>query len=189
MAVLGSGVDVICPPVHYRLAQDIIRSGGAIVSTYPLGTRGLRHHFPARNAIISGLCQGTLVIEGGMHSGALITAKRAHDQGREVFAVPNDINKYALSGTNYLIRTSQAKLVDGIEHILEDLQMVLKDMYQPVELTHDERVIMEHLVNGEKTMDDLVCETSFDIPRLSELLLSLQLKSVVAEQNRGYVIV
>lgn len=189
VAVLGSGVDVICPPCNYRLAQDIIQSGGAILSYYPLGTKGLRHHFPARNSVISGLCQGVLVTEGGMHSGALITADRAHKQGREVFAVPNDINKYALSGTNHLIRTSQAKLVDNIGHITEDLSMKLKDMYQPVEFTHDERIVMEKLATGSQSMDDLVLATTFDIPQLSEIILNLQLKNAVVQQDYNkYVI-
>ncbi len=188
VAVLGSGVDVITPSSNYRLAQDIIQSGGAIVSTYPLGTKALRHHFPDRNVIIAGLCQGTLVTEGGKHSGALITAREAHELSREVFAVPNDINKYALSGTNSYIRNSKAKLVDSIVHILEDLKMETKTMRQALDLSHDERIIMEKLSSGGKDMDDLCDETTFDIPRLSELLLHLQLKNAVAQQNCKWVI-
>lgn len=188
VAVLGSGVDVISPPSNYRLAQDILQSDGAIISAYPLGTQALKHHFPERNCIISGLCRGTLVTEGGCRSGALITAKEAHEQGREVFAVPTDINKYALSGTNDYIRTSRAKLVENIEHILEDLKLHLKDMSQPLELSHDERIFMEKLASGGKTLDNLVAETTFDIPRLYELILQLQLKNAIAEQNCKWVI-
>jgi len=188
VAVLGSGVDIISPSSSYRLAQNILQSGGAIISAYPLGTKALKHHFPERNIIIAGLCQGTLVTEGGLHSGAFITARRAHDHSREIFAVPNDINKYALSGTNHYIRTSQAKLVENIEHILEDLQMETKTMRQEFDLSHDERILMERLASGGKTMDDLVAETTFDIPRLSELILHLQLKNAIAEQNCKWVI-
>lgn len=188
VAVLGSGVDVISPSSNYRLAQDILQSDGAIISTYPLGTLAQKHHFPERNAIISGLCQGTLVTEGGRHSGALITADWTHKHSREVFAVPNDINKYALSGTNHLIRTSQAKLVDNIEHILEDLKMETKLMKQELDLSHDERILLERLASGGKDMDELVAETTFDVPRLSELLLHLQLKNAVAQQSCRWVI-
>lgn len=188
VAVLGSGVDVISPPSNYRLAQDILQSDGAIISAYPLGTQAQKHHFPERNCIISGLCRGTLVTEGGCRSGALITAKEAHEQGREVFAVPIDINKYALSGTNRYIREGKAKLVENIEHILEELKMQIKDMNQPLELTHDERILMEKLASGGKTMDDLVVETTFDIPKLSELILYLQLKNAIAEQDSRFVI-
>ena len=188
VAVLGSGVDVITPFSNHRLARDIIQSGGAVISAYPLGTRAQKHHFPERNAIISGLCQGVLVTEGGCHSGALLTAKEAHEQGREVFAVPVDVNKYALSGTNKYIREGKAKLVENVEHILEELQLEEKLMCQPIEFTHDERVVMEKLTTGQKSMDDLVYETEFDIPRLSELIFSLRVKGAIAEQEFGYVI-
>ncbi len=188
VAVLGSGVDVICPPSNYNLARDIIQSGGAIVSSYPLGTMGQKHHFPQRNSIISGLCQGTLVTEGGCRSGALITAREAHEQGREVFAVPTDINKFALSGTNKYIREGKAKLVENVEHILVELALQIKNMTQPLELTYDERVVMERLASGKKCMDDLVIETQFDIPKLAEIVLKLQLKNAIVEQDYGYVI-
>ena len=188
VAVLGSGVDVVCPPRNYSLAREILQSEGAIVSTYPLGTPARKHHFPERNAVISGLCQGVLVTEGGCHSGALLTAKEAHEQGREVFAVPIDINKYALSGTNKYIREGKAKLVENVGHILEELHLEEKLMCQPLVLTHDERVVMEKLATGQKSMDDLVYATEFDIPKLSEIVLNLQLKNVIARQEYGYVI-
>lgn len=188
VAVLGSGVDRIKPATNYRLAQNIIHSGGALISAYPLGTPPLKHHFPERNAIISGLCQGTLVTEGGRHSGALITAREAHSQGREVFAVPTNINKYALSGTNHLIRSSQAKLVDNIEHILEDLGLSVKTMCQTIELNHEERVVMECLASGGKTMDELLDETEFNIPKLSELIVYLELKKAICRQGLRWVI-
>lgn len=189
VAVLGSGVDIISPSSNYRLGQNILQGGGAIISAYPMGTQAQRHHFPDRNVIIACLCQGTLVAEGGMHSGALITAKEAHEHGREVFAVPNDINKYALSGTNHLIRTSQAKLVENIGHIVEDLKMQIINMHQEIELSHDERVLMEQLASGGKTMDELVLGTTFDIPTLSELIFRLQLKKAITEQDYRWVII
>ena len=188
VAVLGSGVDVITPFSNHRLAQEIIQSDGAVISAYPLGTPARKHHFPERNAIISGLCQGVLVTEGGCHSGALHTAKAAHEQGREVFAVPIDINKYALSGTNKYIREGKAKLVENVEHILEELNLEEKLMCQPLVLTHDERTVMEKLAIGQKSMDDLVYETEFDIPKLSEIVLSLQFKNAIVRQEYGYVI-
>jgi len=188
VAVLGSGVDIISPSSNYRLAQDILQSKGAIVSAYPLGTKAQKHHFPERNSIISGLCQGTLVTEGGLLSGARHTAKSAHDQGREVFAVPNDVNKYALSLTNQLIRTSHAKLVENVEHILEELKMQIQDMHRELEFTYDERTIMEKLATGAKSMDELMIETTFDIPTLSELILHLELKKAITEQDYRWVI-
>lgn len=120
VAVLGSGVDKIYPKANYELAMSIINSGGAVISEYPLGTPPLPYHFPQRNRIISGLSQGVVVTEGDIKSGALITAKLALEQGREVFAIPNDITKVGLSGTNHLIRRSEAKLIENINHVLEE---------------------------------------------------------------------
>lgn len=188
VAVLGSGVDIISPSSNFRLGQSILQAKGALISAYPLGTPPRKEHFPERNAIISGLCQGTLVVEGGTRSGARHTAKSAGDQNREVFAVPTDINRYGLSLTNELIRTCKAKLVENVEHILEELKMQLQDMHQEIEFTFDERIIMEKLATGPKSMDDLVEETTFDIPRLSELIFHLQLKSAITEQDYGWVI-
>lgn len=188
VAVLGSGVDVITPTSNFNLGQNILQAKGALVSIYPLGTPPRKEHFPERNAVISGLCQGTLVIEGGILSGARHTAKWAHEQGREVFAVPNDVNRYALSLTNQLIRKGEAKLVENVEHILEELKFQIQDIHQEIELTSDERIIMEKLATGPKSMDDLVEQTTFDIPRLCELVLRLQLKSAITEQDYKWVI-
>lgn len=189
VAVLGTGVDQIYPSANHRLAQDILQAGGAIISAYPLGTKGMPHHFPARNLIVAGLTKGTLVIEGGMNSGALITARLALESNREVFAVPNDITKLALSGTNDLIRNSKAKLVENIDHILEDLGMKGDVMRKIQDFEPDELVILERLSSGSKTMNELCNETEFDIPRLSALLIHLVLKDAVTEEGGGWILI
>ena len=117
VAVLGCGVDRIYPSANKYLAERIIKNSGAVISEYPLGTPAMQHHFPVRNRIISGLSRGVLIIEGGVKSGALITARYALEQGREVFAIPNNITKVGLSGTNHLIRRSEAKLTENVDHI------------------------------------------------------------------------
>lgn len=104
VAVLGSGVDVVYPHEHRTLYEKIARNG-AVISEFMPSTRPERHHFPIRNRIISGLCQGILVIEGDSISGALITAKSALSQGREVFALPGKINESNSEGPNELIRS------------------------------------------------------------------------------------
>ncbi|MBR3002834.1 MAG: DNA-processing protein DprA [Clostridia bacterium] len=104
IAVIGSGLDIIYPKENEKLAQEIIKNGGAIISEYPLGTRPEKDHFPARNRIISGLCKGVLVVEAKEKSGSLITADFAMEQGKEVFAVPGNINSLNSVGTNMLIK-------------------------------------------------------------------------------------
>ncbi len=189
VAVLGSGVDCIYPSSNFYLADRILKQGGAIISEYPLGTPASKHHFPARNRIISGLSRGVLIIEGGVKSGALITARYALEQGREVFAVPNNITKVGLSGTNHLIRRSEAQLVESADHILEAFQMEPKQAQQTVSFSSIESELLETILNGGKTIDELTVETSYNVARLSEVFIGLQLKGVVREINRKWVIV
>lgn len=103
VAVLGSGISIIYPKCHVTLSKAI-RSCGAIITEYPPYERPLRANFPKRNRIISGLCQGVLVIEGDNGSGALITAKAAIQQGRELFALPGQVSDRNAEGPNELIR-------------------------------------------------------------------------------------
>ena len=98
VAVLASGVDYFTPYQNQFLGEQILAGGGAIVSEYPFNTKPEPYHFPQRNRIISGLCRGTVVIEGGIHSGALITARYALDQGRDLFAVPGNLQQPGMAG-------------------------------------------------------------------------------------------
>lgn len=142
-----------------------------------------------RNRIISGLSRGVLIVEGGIKSGALITARYALEQGREVFAVPNNITKLGLSGTNHLIRRSEAKLVEGVEHILEEFQMQPAQIKQQITFSPIESELIERIVNEGKSIDELVMETHYNVARLTEVFIGLQLKGVVREINRKWVII
>lgn len=103
VAVLGCGISVVYPKEHKKLMEEISRKG-AVITEYPPTEAPHGHNFPKRNRIISGLCQGVLVVEGAAGSGALITARRAIDQGREVFALPGKIDESNSEGPNELIR-------------------------------------------------------------------------------------
>ena len=116
IAVLGNGLDMIYPKENIELANEIIRSGGAIISEYPCGTKPDKMNFPARNRIISGLCKGIIVIEAKEKSGTLITVDFALEQGRDVFVVPGNINSINSVGTNDLIRQG-AKIVTSYEDV------------------------------------------------------------------------
>lgn len=120
IAVLGSGIDKIYPKENIQLAQNIIKSGGCILSEYPLGEKANRMNFPQRNRIISGLSDGILVVEANQKSGALITVEFGLEQGKDIFAVPGDINKPQSKGCNMLIKDG-AKIVLSEQEILDEI--------------------------------------------------------------------
>ncbi|HJR91105.1 MAG TPA: DNA-processing protein DprA [Acidimicrobiia bacterium] len=124
VAVLGSGIDVWYPPEHQGLGQDLVRQGGAVVSEYPPGTSPEPWRFPARNRIISALSAVVVVTEAAVKGGALITARLAAEQGREVFAVPGDVSRSTSVGTNLLIRDGALPIL-GPEDLLEALSLVM----------------------------------------------------------------
>jgi len=119
IAVAGTGLDRVYPASNRSLAAGI-RSHGVLVSEFPPGTEPRRAHFPARNRIISGLSLGVLVIEAGLNSGSLITARLAAEQGREVFALPGSIHNPMAKGCHRLIREG-ANLVESVTDILQAL--------------------------------------------------------------------
>ncbi len=121
VAVLGCGVDIVYPPQNAQLLQDIAAQG-AVVSQFPMGMKPSKGHFPYRNRIISGMSLGTVVIEAPLTSGALITARQAAEQGREVFAVPGQAGTHNTEGPHALIREG-AKLVERVEDILVELEL------------------------------------------------------------------
>ncbi len=121
LAVLGCGVDIVYPSENADLMHRLIQHG-AVLSAFPMGVKPSKGHFPFRNRIISGLCLGTLVIEAPPGSGALITARAAAEQGREVFALPGQVGNRNSRGPHALIREG-AKLVETVDDILVELEL------------------------------------------------------------------
>lgn len=181
IAVLASGLDIVYPAENRKLAQEIIENG-ALVSDYPLGTKPKPEHFPRRNRIMSGLSLGTLVIEATEKSGALITARIALDQDREVFAVPGSILSAASKGSNLLIRDG-AKTVLDVDDILEELN--LSTIPQQMELTElrpendIESLLIKHLSEGPVHIDELCRSSSLPIYTVSSTLTMMELKGMV----------
>ncbi len=201
IAVLGNGLATVYPSEHARLAEEVVEHG-ALVSEYPIDTPPEAKNFPPRNRIIIGLSLGVIVIEAGKRSGALITARCAHDYGREVFAVPGHIDRPEFSaGTNGLIRESAAKLVTCLDDVLDELQEVGSIMRAQAEdtqaavgdgavveaaaspassllgnLSAEERAIVDAVKKGSVDADAICEATSLGIARVTSLLTSLQLK-------------
>jgi len=127
IAVCGTGPDIVYPRQHEALADEIVAGGGAIVSEFAPGTPVFRGNFPRRNRLISGLAVGTLVVEASLRSGALITARHAMEQGREVFAIPGSIHNPVARGCHHLIRNG-AKLVETAADIVDELGGLLASL-------------------------------------------------------------
>ncbi|OWR27835.1 DNA-protecting protein DprA [Saccharibacillus sp. O23] len=184
IAVLGAGVDVVYPPEHRQLHQDIARHG-LLVSEFPPGTRPSPGLFPLRNRIIAGLSRGVLIVEAAQRSGSLITADYALENGRDVFAVPGSVTSPKSAGTFELIKHG-AKPCATADDILEEYSHLFvsaaadrekKEVHE--KLTKEERKIYVILEQGDASIDELQRETSWEFGLLHSVLLSLIIKSQV----------
>ncbi len=199
IAVLGSGPDVIYPPENETLYLKIA-ANGAVISEYPFGTPPNAANFPARNRIISGLSLGVVVVEAGMKSGSLITARIALEQGREVFAVPGAIDASGSRGTHRLLKEG-AKLIEGVDDILEEILPQLQgagidppavppsptaipaattsDSAGLESLSERERLVFSALAGTPVDVNALVHATGLTVQEVITVLLQLELNGLV----------
>ncbi|MDP2279850.1 MAG: DNA-processing protein DprA, partial [Nitrospirota bacterium] len=187
IAVLGSGIDVPYPPENRGLMEKLSGSG-YVISEFPPGTPPERENFPKRNRIISGLSLGVLVVEATADSGSLITASCALEQGKEVFAVPGNINSANSKGTNDLIKKG-AKLVQNAEDVIEELAPVLKGYIRTrekanIELSVEEKRLCDIMTAEPKHVDMLSRESKMPAQKVLGILLSLELNGI-AKQAEG----
>ncbi len=190
IAVLGSGLEKIYPRENRDLFHRIAENG-AVVSEFHLNAEPEARNFPIRNRIIAGISLGTLVVEAAQKSGSLITARLANEQGREVFAVPGNVNSFKSVGTHNLIREG-AKLVVHAGDVIEELAPLLKHVFQTggmrsvgkkavklPPMSDDESLVFGALGPYQIHIDDLVRKLSMDPGKLSSILLQLELKGIV----------
>ncbi|MBU0573431.1 MAG: DNA-processing protein DprA [Candidatus Margulisbacteria bacterium] len=190
IAVFGHGLDRVFPPGNLSLAEEILEKGGAWVSEFAPGVHAEKWTFPARNRIISGLSLGTIVVEGGYKSGAMITAKYANDQGREVFAVPGNINLEQSKGPHWLIKQG-AKLVESVEDILEEFERILQTRFHfdaPSKekkdysgLSEKELGIVKLLGVEEAHIDRISSKAGLPSPEVSSILAMLEIKGFIKQ--------
>jgi DNA processing protein len=177
LAVLGCGLDVVYPPENEDLYEQVA-SQGAVISEFPLGTRPEGDHFPIRNRIISGLSLGVVVVEATIRSGSLITARFALDQGRDVFALPGNVDSRRSEGTNELIKQG-AKLVIRLEDILEEIPRVqldsLPEKPPAPKLSEEEARVFSILSHEALHIDQIIVRSELSSARTSATLLSLEL--------------
>lgn len=183
IAVLGTGVDEksIYPQSNLKLAEKILKTGGALISEYPPGTPGSKFTFPQRNRIISGLSLGVLVVEAKQKSGALITAHHAFSQNRKVFAVPGPIHSSNSKGPHYLIKKG-AKLAENANDILRELNLPFPRFHLGKEIKGEnegENLILGVLKEGALDVDKIIEKTNLPASKVASTLAILEIKGKV----------
>ncbi len=190
IGILGNGLDIIYPKRNEKLYREIPQKG-LIMTEYFLGTPPLAYNFPQRNRLISGLSLGVLVIEAKERSGSLITAHHALEQGKEVFALPGNINSIFSRGTNKLIKDG-AKLVMDIDDIVEEIY----ELQEKIEVQKKETIdlsglspleiqIIELVKDGPIHKDAIAIKTGLDISTINSILTILELKGMIKEMTGG----
>ena len=188
VAVLGCGPDVCYPPENRLLMADIKRRG-LIVTEYEPGTPANRYNFPNRNRIISGLCEATVVVQARNRSGSLITAELAAEQGREVYAVPGNIDSQYNLGNNRLIKEGASPLI-CIDDILEYLGIGGVDEEDARRRLSDKEFEIFSILRkeGEMTIDEVCMKTGFSPAYVNPILAVMEMKGFISsEMGRVFV--
>jgi DNA processing protein len=187
IAVLGSGLSNIYPPEHGLLADEVA-AAGCLISESPPATQPMSGAFPQRNRLISGLSLGVLVIEASLQSGALITARHASEQGRDIFAVPGRIDSRVSQGCHRLIRDG-AKLVETADDVLEELGPLVEattdagghSVHHPAELMLNdlERQVLGAVTADATTIDQVVTTSGLPTPQVLATISALEMRRLV----------
>lgn len=191
-AVLGCGIDIPYPPEHASMSIEIAKQG-CLLSEFPFGTQPMKHHFPQRNRILSGLSLGVVIVEAGLSSGAMGTAQWAAEQNREVFAVPGPIENQGSRGPHRLIREG-AVLVESVEDILAGLppcgkvvvpRAVPGSLRISEDLSETERMVLSALDLNPKHVDELVQICNISATSILPVLLELEMKGMIESCGGG----
>jgi len=184
---LACGLDIVYPPENVSLVKEIINSHGAVISEFPLGMQPMPGSFPARNRIISGLALGAVVIEAPQKSGALITARHAAEQGREVFAIPGPVTSPNAAGPAHLIKMG-AKLVFNVEDILEelDIETEIGAKKQIRAENPEEETILSLIKDEAKHIDEIVRQSGFDSGKVASIMSLMEIKGKI--RNLGNMV-
>jgi DNA processing protein len=197
LAVLGSGIDdaSIYPRINKLLAHKILNAGGAIISEYKPGTAAADWHFPERNLIIAGLCKGVVIIEAAEKSGALITAKHALDENRDVFAVPGSIFQDSSKGANNLIKGLRAKAIsssfDIINEYLELKRLALAtqsedQLPESESLSPIQKQIFSAISAQGSNIEEILEKTKLPVQEINSNLILLEIQNKIKALGNNF---
>ena len=180
IAVFGCGVDICYPAANKKLMENIFTSG-LIISEYEPGTKPLPYRFPMRNRIISGLCFGTIIVEAGLNSGSLITAECAAEQGRNIYAVPGNINSVYSIGANKLIKDGATPII-VLDDIIDELGISRKSnlVKQKEKMGKDEIILYDIVLSSGEVSSDYLCSKTGKQPsEINALVTILEMKGMI----------
>lgn len=196
LAILGSGLLNIYPPEHVALSEEVAKQG-ALLSESPLNGRPLSGTFPQRNRLISGLSMGVLIIEASLRSGALITARHAMEQGRDVFALPGRVDNRMAKGCHQLIRDG-ARLVESADDILEELGPLPEvaqvapnqQVRRPAELmlNSQEQAVLNAVGFEPSSIDEITVKCQLPVAKVLATLSALEIRRLIKRQGGNEVV-
>lgn len=186
---MASGIDVIYPSQHEKYIEQITANGG-IISEHSFGKQPIRNMFLARNRIIAGLSDASIVVESAAKGGAMVTAEFANNYHREVFAVPGTLANKVSEGCNKLIQKNKANIYTKIDDLIEALNWDLEESTETAKFkkndidlsifTDEETQVISHLrTNGQMQIDELSWQTQIPLNRLASLLLNLEFQGII----------
>lgn len=184
IAVLPCGIDRIYPEGHAQLARDIVASGGAIVTEFPLGSTPFKHHFLIRNRIIAGLSKVVVVVEAAQRSGAISTAMHALGYNRIVMAVPGNINSSYSVGTNWLVSTGSGIVLSSAD-VVRELNIPHTIQKRSTPLTFDEQQLLNTISASGTRLTELMEHLQLDFATISSKVILLELKGLVRLAGEG----
>ena len=188
VGVVGHGLDIIYPTEHNRLAKDMVKEGGGLLTEFLSNTKPDKHNFPSRNRIVAGLADATIVVETGLEGGSMITAELANGYNKDVFAIPGRIDDNKSAGCNYLIKTNKAILLTDAEQLLETMGWVERSQKSVVrsqkelfiELSSEERIIVEILKEKRSVhIDEINLKSGLTSSAVAAAMLNLELQNVI----------
>ncbi|MGB6037368.1 MAG: DNA-processing protein DprA [Cryomorphaceae bacterium] len=186
IAVLGHGLNKIYPPVHTRLANEMVENGGALISEFSIESKPDRENFPQRNRIVAGMCDATLVVESAARGGSIITAELANDYHRDVFAIPGRVGDLRSEGCNKLIKGHRAALFESVKDLEYVMGWNLPEKAKPiqkkifVDLSPEEETVLSFLrEKGKVQIDELSLSLKLPMSMVMVHLLGLELNGLV----------
>ena len=180
VAVLGCGIDICYPASNKGLREDILKDG-LILSEYEEGVQPLPFRFPMRNRIISGLSIGTIIVEAGLNSGSLITAECAAEQGRNIYAVPGNINNVYSFGTNQLIKDGAVPLIT-FDDIIDEMgiRRLTSSKASNIEIGKDEKEVYDYVLRYGEITTDFICRSTGRLPSdVNAMVTILEMKGLL----------